>query len=243
MQLIKLDATDSTNDYLKSALSTDSLVDFTVVATERQLKGKGQRGAKWQSEPGKNLTFSVLKRDLDLPVSDNFILNIGVSLAVFNTLKSFQVPDLSIKWPNDILSGTSKICGILIENLILGSKVTTSVLGIGLNVNQLDFDTLQNATSLKLLLGKTFNLEELLVQVVENLKVVFKKWEEEGANYLWTIYETVLFRKDKASTFEDQSGNLFMGFIRGVSKEGKLILALEDNIIKEFNFKEVQLRY
>ena len=243
MQLIKLDATDSTNDYLKSALSTDSLVDFTVVATERQLKGKGQRGAKWQSEPGKNLTFSVLKRGLDLPVSDNFILNIGVSLAVFNTLKSFQVPDLSIKWPNDILSGTSKICGILIENLILGSKVTTSVLGIGLNVNQLDFDTLQNATSLKLLLGKTFNLEELLVQVVENLKVVFKKWEEEGANYLWTIYETVLFRKDKASTFEDQSGNLFMGFIRGVSKEGKLILALEDNIMKEFNLKEVQLRY
>lgn len=243
MQLIKLDATDSTNAYLKNLALSENVIDFTVVTTYRQLNGRGQMGSKWQSEPGKNLTVSVLKKKLNLPASDNFQLNIAVSLAVFNFLDSLQVPDLYIKWPNDILSGTSKICGILIENLLFGDKINTAVIGIGLNVNQTYFESLQNVASLKLLLGCTFNLNELLNLLIKNLKSVFSEWKELGTDSLWQIYENLLFRKDKPSTFENKNGELFMGFIRGVSHYGKLIIELEDNVIEEFGLKEVKLKY
>lgn len=219
------------------------LADFTVVVAKEQLKGKGQMGAKWQSKPGKNLTFSVLKNNLDLPISNGFLLNIGVSMAIYQSLRALYVPDLCIKWPNDILSGNSKICGILIENLLSGDKINTAVMGIGLNVNQQDFDTLHNVTSLKLLLGSTFNLEEVLVLIIKNLETVFSDWEEIESGLLRKAYEDVLFRKDKPSTFENSGGELFMGFIRGVSEEGKLIIELEAKIIKEFDLKEVKLRY
>jgi len=222
---------------------SEGLADFTVVVAKEQLKGKGQMGAKWQSKPGKNLTFSVLKNNLDLPISNSFLLNIGVSMAIYQSLRALYVPDLSIKWPNDILSGNSKICGILIENLLSGDKINTAVMGIGLNVNQQEFDTLHNVTSLKLLLGSTFNLEEVLIQIIKNLETVFSEWEETESGLLRKAYEGVLFRKDKPSTFENSVGELFMGFIRGVSKDGKLIIELEDNIIKEFDLKEVKLLY
>lgn len=178
-----------------------------------------------------------------MPISNGFLLNIGVSMAIYQSLRALYVPDLCIKWPNDILSGNSKICGILIENLLSGDKINTAVMGIGLNVNQQDFDTLHNVTSLKLLLGSTFNLEEVLIRIIKNLETVFSEWEEKETGLLRKAYEGVLFRKDKPSTFENSGGELFMGFIRGVSEEGKLIIELEDNIIKEFNLKEVKLRY
>lgn len=222
---------------------SEGLADFTVVVAKEQLKGRGQMGAKWQSKPGKNLTFSILKKNLDLPISDSFLLNIGVSMAIYKSLRALYVPDLCIKWPNDILSGNSKICGILIENLLSGDKINTAVMGIGLNVNQQDFDTLHNVTSLKLLLGSTFSLEEVLIQIIKNLENIFSEWEETGSGQLRKTYESVLFRRNKPSTFENSGGELFMGFIRGVSKEGKLTIEIEDNIIKEFDLKEIKLRY
>ncbi|CAZ94757.1 biotin--[acetyl-CoA-carboxylase] ligase [Zobellia galactanivorans] len=243
MQLIKLNATDSTNAYLKRLLPDSSLTDFTVVMAEEQLKGKGQMGAVWESEAGKNLTISVLKNELHLVADDFFALNICVSLAVYDVLKAYQVPNLSIKWPNDILSGTSKICGILIENLLSGGQINTAVIGIGLNVNQTFFGNVENASSLKLILGKNFNLDELLHAIVESLKQNFLKIKVGPMVKLWQAYEEVLFRKDKPSTFENRNGELFMGFIRGISPKGKLVIALEDNIMQEFDIKEVKLLY
>lgn len=243
MHLIKLDATDSTNDYLKSLRLSADLADFTVVVAKEQRKGKGQMGSKWQSKPGKNLTFSVLKNNLDLPIYESFLLNIGVSMTIYKSLSELHVPDLCIKWPNDILSGNSKICGILIENLLSGNKINSAVMGIGLNVNQQDFNTLHNVTSLKLLLGSTFNLEEVLFRIINNLKSVLSDCQETESGLLRKAYEGVLFRKDKPSTFENSRGKLFTGFIRRVSEEGKLIIEIEDNIIKEFDLKEVKLLY
>lgn len=243
MNIIKLDATDSTNAHLKRLLSDGLWADFTVITAKEQLKGKGQMGAKWQSDSGKNLTFSVLRQDLGLSVTDYFILNICVALAVYKTLRAHQVPDLSIKWPNDILSGTSKICGILIENILSGNLINTAIIGIGLNVNQTFFGELQNASSLKLILGSNFDLDELLHEVVKNLKSVFLKSNADSKENLWKAYEQVLFRKDKPSTFENKQNELFMGFIRGVSPTGRLQITLEDNVLKEFDIKEVKLLY
>lgn len=243
MQLIKLSATDSTNAYLKDLMSNNNLGDFTVVMAHTQLKGRGQMGTQWLSEPGKNLTFSVLVKAQDIKVSDQFLLNIFVSLAIYETLSQLQVPDLKIKWPNDIMSGHSKICGILIENMLSGQHIQASIIGIGLNVNQITFNNLPNVSSLKLLLGKTLNLEELLFNIIGNLKSLFGKSVESDRKSLFKMYEARLFRKDKPSTFSNQKDERFMGFIKGVSGEGRLKVLLEDDVLKEFNLKEVKLLF
>ncbi len=224
-------------------LVDQTLDDFTVVVASEQTNGRGQIGTNWISETGKNLTFSVLKNMNGLAVHHQFLLNICVSLALFNTLRAIHIPDLSIKWPNDILSGSSKVCGILIENTLTGNQIQTSIIGIGLNVNQINFTNLPNASSLKLLLGRSFDLDELLNMVLANLEQTFVSLENGGKEILWAAYENVLFRKNKPSTFENGSGNYFMGFIKGVSEMGKLQVVLEDDIIKEFDLKEVKLLY
>jgi len=243
MLLVKLDATDSTNGYLKDLLASKKLKDFTVVSTAKQLKGRGQMGTTWESEPGKNLTVSILKIFREFPILNQFLLNICVSLAVFDTLKELSVPDLSIKWPNDILSGNFKICGILIENMLIGTNIQHSILGVGLNVNQQHFAGLKNVSSLKLLLGRTLNLDELLHKILEHLKMNFTKLDKNLNIDLWQVYESHLFRKDKPSTFKDLNENVFMGFIRRISPEGKLVVEMEDAVLQEFALKEVKLLY
>jgi BirA family biotin operon repressor/biotin-[acetyl-CoA-carboxylase] ligase len=241
MHLIKLDATDSTNAHLRRLLRSVKLADYTVVKARKQEQGRGQMGTQWQSKPGKNLTFSVLRKDLNLPVDQGFVLNLCVSLAIYSGLKDLRVPDLSVKWPNDILSGTDKICGILIENKLSGSAINTSIIGIGLNVNQLTFGNLENVSSLKLLLNRTFDLDGLLYKITQALKIIFARLETNGPDDLWNAYEKLLFRKGKPSTFEDSHGELFRGRIEGVTQAGKLIVALEGDVKKEFALKEVKL--
>ncbi len=243
MHILKLNAIDSTNTYLKDLMLLRVLEDFTVIVANEQLKGRGQMGAKWQSKKGNNLTFSVLKKFNYLAINNQFLLNICVSLAVLECLKKVPIPDLSVKWPNDILSGNTKICGILIENVLSGKQIQESVIGIGLNVNQLSFNNLPNVSSLKLVVGRTFNLDELLQNILMNLKAFFNRIEEKNTVQLWKAYEKVLFRKDKPSTFRNVEDELFMGFIRGVSSQGKLIVELEDAVLSEFDLKQLQLLY
>lgn len=243
MHLIKLNATESTNDYLKNLASQETLPDFTAVVAKSQTKGKGQMGAKWSSEEGKNLILSVLKNNLSLFPTDSYSLNICASLAIYDSLSAIGVPDLKIKWPNDILSGSYKICGILIENQLRESQIKSAIIGIGLNVNQTNFPNLQNAASLKMLLGKSYDIEELLTLILKKLQILFDLSANKGMARLWKRYENVLFRKDKPSTFESKEGELFMGFIRGVSSDGSLIVELEDQIIQNFGLKEIKLLY
>ena len=243
MQIIKLNATDSTNLYLKELMNIKSLEDYTVVVAEKQTLGRGQMGTRWESKPYKNLTFSILRKIDSEKVTNPFILNICVSLAVYTLLNKLQLPDLKVKWPNDILSGNFKICGILIENIISGNRMVASVIGIGINVNQITFNNLPKVSSLKLLTGKTFNLDQLLEEFQSVLKHTFLELDEKGAVEMQKKYENVLFRKDKPSTFKDNDGNLFMGFIQGVSNEGRLVVTIEDDIKKEFDLKAISLLY
>ncbi|HET8737646.1 MAG TPA: biotin--[acetyl-CoA-carboxylase] ligase, partial [Pricia sp.] len=203
MQLIKLDATDSTNAYLRRLLPSVACVDYTVVWAKRQSQGRGQMGSRWQSEPGKNLTFSVLRKGLNLPANQGFVLNVCTSLAIYRALEMLQVPELSIKWPNDILSGTWKLCGILIENKISGNHINTSIIGIGLNVNQLYFNNLHKASSLRILLDRNFNLDALLHEIINQLQMLFLGLQQNGSRALWDAYGKVLFRNGMPSGFED----------------------------------------
>ncbi|MEZ4811808.1 MAG: biotin--[acetyl-CoA-carboxylase] ligase [Allomuricauda sp.] len=242
-QIIKLDATDSTNLFLKDLLQSKSLPDYTAVVALNQRNGRGQMGTVWQSEEGKNLTFSVLKKFNALHVQHQFNLNICASFAVYDVLDALGMPDLKVKWPNDIMSGPSKICGILIENILKGQNVQHAIIGIGLNVNQTFFENLDKAASLKSITGRFFDLDELLQAILEKLKHYFSEVEGKTVAQLLPAYERLLFRKDKPSTFMDAQGEVFMGFIRRVSPNGKLVLELEDRIFKEFELKEVSLLY
>lgn len=224
-------------------MQSKTLNDFTVVVAKSQLKGRGQMGTTWQSEEGKNLTFSILKNFNSFKVVHQFNMNICISLAICDALRKLSIPNLKVKWPNDIMSGSSKICGILIENVLKGQLVHNSIIGIGLNVNQTYYENLEKVASLKSLTGKFFDLDELLNKILERLKFYLIEIEGKSVSQLLPSYLKLLFRKDKPSTFKNKEGQLFMGFIRGISPEGKLVLELEDNIFKEYGLKEVSLLY
>ena len=242
MQLIKLNATDSTNNYLKQLILERTLDDFSVVVANHQTNGRGQRGSSWLSEKDKNLTFSVLKRNISIVANQQFLLNILVSLSIVKTLEGFNIPKLAIKWPNDILSDHHKISGILIENLIKNKQIEYAIIGIGLNVNQVKFEGLSKVSSLKNIMPLPVDKDELLTKIIDKLKMYFKLYSENGSEFLNSEYESYLFRKDKPSTFSSHDNRLFTGIIRGVSTSGKLCVQMED-FNKEFDLKELKLIY
>lgn len=243
MVVIKLDATDSTNSYLKNMLHNEQLADFTVVSCDHQLKGRGQMGTTWLSDRGKNLTFSILKKYQTFNATDQFQISCMVSLALYRVLSSWAIPNLSLKWPNDILSGNQKICGILIENILKGSYVNMSIIGVGLNVNQTRFENLKNVASLKQLMKVDFDRDVLLNQIVQQIKYDFEHY---AANQ-WTKtkgnYEDLLFKRDKPCTFKNDDGKLFMGIIKGINDEGKLMIAIDNDDVQFYGFKEISLLY
>ena len=196
MHLIKLNAIDSTNSYIRKLSSEVELVDYTVVSAKYQTNGRGQMGAVWNSENSKNLTVSVFKDVSKLYLEHPFYISMATSLALIKTVQSFSIPKLSIKWPNDILSEDKKICGILIENVIKQNRLRASIIGVGLNVNQTDFEGLPKAASLKLLLGNTFNLDEVLYTLIKYLKYYFMFLRKEEYDLIKREYESFLFRKN-----------------------------------------------
>tara|TARA_R100001377_G_C3191301_1_gene110728 strand:- start:1523 stop:2254 length:732 start_codon:yes stop_codon:yes gene_type:complete len=243
MHIIKLNATDSTNSYLRALSVSNTLDDYTIVSAKQQTKGRGQRGTNWESEIDKNLMFSVFKNVSFLDFQDNFYISIVTSLALVKTLQQFLIPKISIKWPNDILSEDKKVCGILIENTIKQNTFGDTIIGIGLNVNQTQFEKLPNATSLKVIAGTNLNTDELLLTIIANLKFYFRQLKNSQLELLKNTYESHLFRKNKPSTFKDNDGCLFTGYIQGVSNSGNLRVLLEDEIIAEYELKEISLLY
>jgi BirA family biotin operon repressor/biotin-[acetyl-CoA-carboxylase] ligase len=242
MKLIKLDAIDSTNEFLKGLSNKQECQNFTVVTAEKQIKGKGQMGAKWNSEFGKNLIMSVLVKDFLFDNEAVFNLNVVVSLAVIRVLKKYNIPELSVKWPNDIMSANKKIGGILIENSIKGTAAITSIVGLGLNVNQLQFENLPRASSLAMICNSFFDKEGILVEIVTEMERMVHNYDV-TATRLWEEYSSELFKIGVPTAFTDENDTNFMGIIKGVSVIGKLQILLEDDSVCEYNLKEVQMLY
>jgi len=243
MRIIKLSAIGSTNTFLRQISSAEPMEDYTVVVAEHQTKGRGQMGADWRVQDGKNLTFSVFKEVSFINLVDSFNISIVVSLSVISVLKDLNIPKTQIKWPNDILAGNKKVCGILIENVIKNNILSASVIGIGLNVNQTEFDQLPNASSLLQIVGKPFLIEEVMNEILKTLQHNFRRLENKEFDSLKKDYENHLFRRNKPSTFKDPNDNQFSGYIQGVSNNGNLKVLMEDNLVKEFDLKEIQLLY
>lgn len=243
MNIIKLDATASTNAHLRTMLTTCHLENFTTIVTENQFAGKGQRGTTWVSEVGSNLTFSVLMKSKAETVQRIFDLNVMVALAVATTLKKIANLPFFIKWPNDILSVNKKIGGILIENSIKSKGEINSIVGIGINVNQKQFPAMSKASSLSLLTGETWDREALLQELLAALKEGYEALQRGEAPSVWEGYQAHLYRKDIVSAFEWPDGTRFNGRIKRVTPYGKLVVEVENQGETEFDLKEIQLLY
>jgi len=241
MNIIKLDAIDSTNNYLKKIILNEGISDYTIVTAKFQTEGKGQLGTKWESEHSKNLICSVYKKNINIKVQDQFVISALVSLALIKTLGKVNLSNSYIKWPNDIMSDNKKICGILIENIVKENYIKDAVIGIGLNVNQTIFNNLPNATSIKNLIGTSCSKDEILKDLVENLEYYFNKLDKSSINSIFKKYEDALFRINKPSTFKNSKGEVFSGYIKGVSRSGKLNVMLEDNLVESYDLKEISM--
>ena len=243
MRIIKVNAIDSTNSFVRKFYEGNNDFEPVCVRAISQTKGRGQRGSSWKTNAGENLTFSILYPQKQLNISRHFLLSATISLAVIEALAQLQIPDLKVKWPNDILSAKRKIGGILIENIVKTEGIVASIIGIGLNVNQLNFEGLPQAGSLRSLTGESFDLDELMQRILSAVQDEMKDLPEVSVTEILEDYVKNMFRLNVVSSFSLPDGEHFNGIIRGVTTEGKLNLEIEDGVFKTFDLKEVRLLY
>jgi BirA family transcriptional regulator, biotin operon repressor / biotin---[acetyl-CoA-carboxylase] ligase len=226
----------STNSLLLDLAQKSSPAEGTVVITNHQTRGRGQRGSGWEAEEGKNLTFSLLLKPTFLSTQNQFFLTIVVSLAVHDFLSSKSLPQVKIKWPNDVMVNDKKITGILIENSLSNSAIQQSVVGIGVNINQQLF-SVPSATSLSIEAKREFDLLtelNLLVEKIEKryLQLRAGKKTELKNDYLKNLYWAGELHLFLVNNLRQQ------GTITGIDEAGKLEVDC-NGTISYFGLKEI----
>lgn len=228
----------STNRYISDLLKENPGRDQLMVVADYQDSGRGQGGHQWHSAPGQNLLTSLLLFPAFLSASDQFHLSRVASLALIDTLKKLNLVPV-IKWPNDILVNRRKIAGILIENGISGTKLTHTILGIGLNLNQTEFPHFPvEAGSVALESGVFCDRMEVRDQLLDSLMERYKQLEEGDISKLESDYLENLFMLDQPSEFVYQ-GKRFTGTIRGISDLGELLVE-HNGLTRSYGFQEIQ---
>ena len=236
--IVKLTEVDSTNNYLKNLLSNYApLAEGTVIMADHQFAGRGQFGNTWHSQKAENLTISIYLSPSFLPVSQQFELSKAISLAIIDYLTHFFREDCKIKWPNDIYVGNYKLGGLLIENTISSGKIKNSIIGIGLNVNQTNFEGLSQASSIKKILGKEMELPALLNDLCYYIESRYSSLKENDTEKLHKDYLARLFKMNEMAEFRI-SGKLVSGKIVNVSDSGALVVDINGQV-ESFNFKEI----
>ena len=234
--IVSISSVDSTNDYALSLKKSKLFQEGLVIISDFQKHGRGQRGNVWESAKGKNLLISIVIEP-NIPIEKQFDINKIVCLSVMDCLFSLGLAS-KIKWPNDILVNKRKIAGVLIQNIISEDKICYSVIGVGLNVNQLVFEDYNpKATSLAIELNKNFTLKEvenLFLSSVKNRIKTYRSRKDMELEYL-----DALFQINKVMVFKSNS-QMFNGIIRNVNKKGFLVIETEDEI-KHFGIKEIEM--
>jgi len=239
--LIKLKEVDSTNNFLKILLSnSEPLAEGTVIMADNQFAGRGQQGNIWRSEPGKNISMSIFFKPFFLPLHKQFYLNILSSLAVSEALRHYVQDEIKVKWPNDIYYQNKKLGGILIENSLSGSLIKSTIIGIGLNINQEWFsaDLQQKATSLIQILKKEIHLNDIIDKIFVLMEKYYLILKSGGYNVLREQYLSRLYNFNIKSSYKFEY-NTFEGTIEGVEEDGRLIVNI-NGTEKRFNFKEIE---
>jgi BirA family biotin operon repressor/biotin-[acetyl-CoA-carboxylase] ligase len=229
---------ESTNTYAYSLLKTEPVSEGTIIHTNYQYAGRGQKGNRWESEDGKNLLISVILFPDMVRPEDQFIISMFVSLGIYDFLKMY-IPCCKIKWPNDIYAWDDKIAGILIENSITANTINNSITGIGLNINQEKFpDELLNPVSLKILTGKEYDLDYCLKQLAGCLDLRYKQVIAGSCNELRNEYVSSLYWLNEWHNFKSEKG-IFAGKIVSVTDSGRIEIESRNAEIHAFAFKEI----
>lgn len=238
LNYIHLEETRSTNSHLLA--EAPSLPDRTVVYTYCQTAGRGQKGNSWESEPHKNLAFSLLLKRPPVEVRQQFCISQAVSVAICDFLSQFA-EGFKVKWPNDIYHYDSKICGILIENSLDGKHIAHSVIGVGININQTRFlSDAPNPISLKQITGDDYDLDQLLRDVCQRISDLCR-FEPEQLDALHSRYMQCLYRNDgKLHPWQLPDGTRFEAAIYHVAPDGMLTLRHADGTAHSYAFKEVK---
>ncbi len=236
--LIELDSTNSTNEYLKKLTIEEEIYEGTVVLTREQLSGKGQHGNFWESEKGKNLTFSLLLKP-SLSADKMFLISKMVSLGIIDALQRFN-KEFTIKWPNDIYYQNKKLGGILIENQIIGNKLGYSIIGIGINVNQSEFKSdAPNPISLNKIIGNEIEIYELFKTILDQISIWYEILKDGWHEKINESYEKHIYKRDGYHTF-NANGNSLYAKIIGIADDGELLLKTAEGDKLGFYFKEVE---
>ncbi len=241
MRIVKLDAIPSTNDFLKEMARNSVATNFTVVTAVAQTNGKGQRGATWESAVGKNLTFSIFIDETEHFKQGIFSMNVAVSISILKTLQKLNLSNVSVKWPNDIMSDDRKLAGILIENILHANGTFSSVIGIGLNVNQTNFESLPSASSVAKVLGKEVDLDLLLHDLLVELQIQLS--HKANGNAQWDCFRENLFRKNLLSNFRLADGSELAATVKDVDDKGRLLIEDQNCEVHKFLLKEITLLY
>ncbi|MEG1621865.1 MAG: biotin--[acetyl-CoA-carboxylase] ligase [Alistipes sp.] len=228
--------TTSTNDDARDAKYHHG----DLIRAERQTAGRGQRGHVWESEAGCNLLFSVVLEPTFLPVNEQFLLSEAVALALTDMLAKYQLP-AQIKWTNDIYIQGRKVVGILIEHNLSGATLSRTIVGVGINVNQLLFDpALPNPTSMRRVALREFDRDEVLGSFYDSLMNRYAQLERGDKAQLQMDYADRMYRRNEKHLFRSPEGQEFVATIRGVRPSGELLLAHENGVLKAYLFKEVE---
>ncbi len=227
----------STNDMALQALRQKEATEGSIFITNHQTRGKGQRGNSWETKPGENLTFSLVLQPKFLDLSEQFLLNMAISNAIRRCFQEY-VPGLLVKWPNDlVIPGYGKIGGILIENLVGSKGWEYAVVGIGININQNQFASPQ-ATSLSLVTGNTYPLEELFKLLIVHLEQAYIALKKGKNEVLSQEYLQHLYLIEKWAVFKVDEQEL-EGKIIGLTEIGNLLLELPSGRQQSFGIKEI----
>ena len=230
------DTTASTNDDARN----EKYCEGDVVWADFQTAGRGQRGHEWHSRKGENLTFSVVLEPTFVPIAEQFSVSEVVALSLVDMLAEYGI-GAKIKWTNDIYVGDRKLVGILIEHSLAPSSLRRTIVGVGINVNQTEFDaSLPNPVSMAQLLGKELNAEEVLSSFISHLQRHYESLREGGAEVLHNRYNELLYRKNEYHTYALPSGEKFRAKIVGTAPSGALRLESEEGTTKDYLFKEVE---
>lgn len=231
-----IEQTGSTNDDARS----EELRHMDVVWAEYQTAGRGQRGHTWHSSEGENITLSVVLEPTFLPIVEQFLLSEIAALALVDTMRDYNI-ECRIKWTNDIYVGDNKLVGILIEHSLIGDKLSRTIVGMGINVNQREFPSdIPNPTSMALERDIHFDRKELIERLMMHLDKWFELLRSGKKDIVEQRYREQMYHLDEEHTYAYPSGEHFRATLRGVRASGELRLEHEDGIIREYAFKEVE---
>lgn len=239
--ITRFSSLDSTSNYVAKQLLAGSYTPGEVILAHFQTNGRGRRDRFWQSEPGENLTFSFAVDTDFLPNHQNFVLSKAISVALFIFLSKHLQADISIKWPNDMLVSGQKIGGMLIENKYINSHKYT-IVGIGININQIQFPEGLKATSLALELNQRIKINGLIEQILKEINSTLEMVENDNFDLIGEQYIQHLFGYDRWIEFEENSGR-FLGQIRSVDDAGVLLVRSRQGRAVNYHSNEVKIRY